>query len=238
MAKRKMTATQKLRKLVKQQVRRMENRGYRIAPEIKEKVKSGSYQTLKSLQRNKYSKVYEASTSEVEGKIVGGQEKRKYERRESARKSAETRRYWKYVEEHPDRVREEALKEQQWKEERRKQDEQDRLDAELYKEGEITYNEIIDKIDAYPSEGSLLLNEALKFEIEKYGKENVLKAMGQIPQSYIKMAQDIVYYEKGKEAIHSATKTFFELIKNTILDAEELKQLGETMDQMTDMGSL
>ena len=60
MAKRtKLTATQKLRKLVQQQVRRMEQRGYRVDTSLKEKIKTGKYQTLKSIQKNKYKKLYE-----------------------------------------------------------------------------------------------------------------------------------------------------------------------------------
>ena len=92
MTKRKpLTKTQKLRKIVQQQVRRMENRGYRIAEEIKEKIKTGKYQTLLSLQRNKYAKVYEGATAEIDSNIVTGKEYRKYERKETARKAATTR---------------------------------------------------------------------------------------------------------------------------------------------------
>lgn len=92
MAKRKPTATQRLRKLVQQQVRRMENRGYRIDTELKEKIKTGKYQTLQSIRKNKYAKLYEASSAEVDSNIVSGRRFRQYERKASAEKGAETRR--------------------------------------------------------------------------------------------------------------------------------------------------
>lgn len=92
MAKRKPTATQRLRKLVQQQVRRMENRGYRINTELKEKIKNGKYQTLQSIRRNKYAKLYEGSSAEIDTDIVSGRRYRQYERKVSAQKGAETRR--------------------------------------------------------------------------------------------------------------------------------------------------
>lgn len=92
MAKRKPTATQRLRKLVQQQVRRMENRGYRIDTELKEKIKTGKYQTLQSIRKNKYAKLYEGSSAEIDTNIVSGRRFRQYERKVSAEKGAETRR--------------------------------------------------------------------------------------------------------------------------------------------------
>lgn len=92
MAKRKPTATQRLRKLVQQQVRRMENRGYRIDTELKEKIKTGKYQTLQSIRKNKYAKLYEGSSAEIDTNIVSGKRFRQYERKVSAEKAVETRR--------------------------------------------------------------------------------------------------------------------------------------------------
>lgn len=91
MAKRKPTATQRLRKLVQQQVRRMENRGYRIDTELKEKIKTGKYQTLQSIRKNKYAKLYEGSSAEIDTNIVSGRRYRQYERKASAEKAVRTR---------------------------------------------------------------------------------------------------------------------------------------------------
>ena len=97
MAKRKPTKTQQLRKLVQQQVRRMESRGYRIDDAVKEKIKSGKSQTLQSLRKNRYEKLYSSASAEIDSKIVSGTKKRSYERKEVARRAAETRRLNRYV---------------------------------------------------------------------------------------------------------------------------------------------
>ena len=140
MAKRtRLTATQKLRKLVQQQVRRMEQRGYRVDTSLKEKIKTGKYQTLKSIQKNKYKKLYESSSSEIEGKIVSGEKKLSYERSESAKRSAVTRKLKREQREHDKRVFQEAYdraerqrrerelaEEEEWERKRRERDEKER----------------------------------------------------------------------------------------------------------------
>lgn len=240
MAKRKPTATQKLRKLVQQQVRRMESRGYRIDADVKHKIKTGKYQTLKSLQRDKYKKLYEKSTSEIEGKVVRGTEKRTQERKESARRAVQTRQQSK----RPD-VRwgeAEPLSEDEvqvrWEEERRKQDERDRARAQMFQEGQIVYDQVMSLIDQYPTPGSKYLKNLLLSEIAKYGRSGVLMGMAQAPSYYIESAKAIVYYEEDADAIHSALHDFATMITGTVTSAEAAREMGDTMDEMTDMGSL
>lgn len=91
MARKRQTATQKLRSLVRQQVRRMEKRGYTVSDDIKQKIGTAKYQTLKSLQKGKYEKLYKQSEVQVEGKTYKGTEYRTIERKRTARKAAETR---------------------------------------------------------------------------------------------------------------------------------------------------
>ncbi len=100
MAKRRQTKTDKLRKLVQQQVRRMEKRGYIIDDETKAKIKSGKYQTLNSLRKNKYEKLYNQSTAvDVDtGEIFTANQFRGIKRRASALKAAITRRFNRAVE--------------------------------------------------------------------------------------------------------------------------------------------
>ena len=273
MAKRtKLTATQKLRKLVQQQVRRMEHRGYRVDTSLKEKIKTGKYQTLKSIQKNKYKKLYESSSSEIEGKIVSGEEKRSYERSESAKRAAETRRSrraqqdlarrkydtdrdseqedysgydepeWTEADERSYRERQrrekELAEEEEWERKRREQDRKERRLAELYNEGRIAYDNIYDLIGEYPTPGSKMLSNALRSEISKYGEEKVIQAMGTAPSSFIETAQMIIYYEEESSAIHSALVNFIEVITGVIVNGELAQDIGETMDEMTDMGSL
>lgn len=247
MAKRtKLTATQKLRKLVQQQVRRMEHRGYRVDTSLKEKIKTGKYQTLKSIQKNKYKKLYESSSSEIEGKIVSGEEKRSYERSESAKRAAETRRsrraqqvdYSGYDETEWTEADERSYRDEEWERKRRERDRKERRLAELYDEGRIAYDNIYDLIGDYPTPGSKMLSNALRSEISKYGEEKVIQAMGTAPSSFIETAQMIIYYEEESSGIHSALVSFIEVITGVIVNGELAQDIGETMDEMTDMGSL
>lgn len=247
MAKRtKITATQKLRKLVQQQVRRMEHRGYRVDTSLKEKIKTGKYQTLKSIQKNKYKKLYESSSSEIEGKIVSGEEKRSYERSESAKRAAETRRsrraqqvdYSGYDETERTEADERSYRDEEWERKRRERDRKERRLAELYDEGRIAYDNIYDLIGEYPTPGSKMLSNALRSEISKYGEEKVIQAMGTAPSSFIETAQMIIYYEEESSGIHSALVSFIEVITGVIVNGELAQDIGETMDEMTDMGSL
>lgn len=252
MAKRtRLTATQKLRKLVQQQVRRMEHRGYRVDTSLKEKIKTGKYQTLKSIQKNKYKKLYESSSSEIEGKIVTGEKKLSYERSESAKRAAETRKLKREQREHDKRVYQEAYdeaerqrrerelaEEEEWERKRREQDRKERRLAELYNEGRIAYDNIYDLIGEYPTPGSKMLSNALRSEISKYGEEKVIQAMGTAPSTFIETAQMIIYYEEESSAIHSALVSFIEVITGVIVNGELAQDIGETMDEMTDMGSL
>lgn len=240
MAKRtKLTATQKLRKLVQQQVRRMEHRGYRVDTSLKEKIKTGKYQTLKSIQKNKYKKLYESSSSEIEGKIVSGEEKRSYERSESAKRATETRRS-RRAQQDLDRRKygtDRDTEQEEWERKRREQDRKERRLAELYNEGRIAYDNIYDLIGEYPTPGSKMLSNTLRSEISKYGEEKVIQAMGTAPSTFIETAQMIIYYEEESSAIHSALVNFIEVITGVIVNGELAQDIGETMDEMTDMGS-
>ena len=260
MAKRKLTPTQRLRANVRRQITRMEQRGYFIPTEIKEKVQSAKYQTLKSFQRNKYSKLYSESTGLSDrGKIISGTEYRQQERKESARKAATTRRerksarerqyhsqdYYDELEQRKQDYYDELERQRieqddidyEWEKQRREQDYLDYLNAEAYREGEIKYNEIIKLIDQYPTKGAERLKEALKNEITNYGKNNVITAIGMAPDYYAEHARNIIYYEEDATAIHGAFLDFFELITGTIPTDTEAKELGDTLDQMTDFES-
>lgn len=235
MAKRKLTAMQKLRANVRRQISRMEQRGYFVDTEIKEKLKSAKYQTLKSYQRNRYSKLYSESTALSDrGKIISGSEYRQQERKESARKAAITRRERKSV-------RERQFNSQDyddiWEQQRREQDTLDYINAKAYQEGEIKYNEIVKLIEQYPTKGAESLKEALKNQIENYGKNNVITAIGMAPDYYVEHAREIIYYEENATAIYGAFLDFFELITGTIPTDAEAKQLGDTLDAMTDFES-
>lgn len=257
MAKRKPTATQRLRKLLQQQVRRMENRGYRIKTELKEKIKNGKYQTLQSIRRNKYAKLYEGSSAEIDTDIVSGRQYREYERKVSAQKGAETRREnikrkraerkareatertiddtSGYDDEDYESDREEQ---QEWEETRAKQDEIDMAYANAIDEGKVMYRNILDLMEKFPREGRDILYQGLESEIRQYGLDMVMAGMAYAPMDVVQEAQNIIFYTGDKESTHRALVNFFDSITGTIRTVQDSMGIGAVMDQMTDMGDL
>ena len=217
MAKRKLSPTEQLRRNIKRTVKSMESRGYRIPSEMKEKIETGKYQTLKSIHNKQYSKLYKEATAEIDGDIVSGTEFRKFERK-SARSASK-----KTEQKVTDRIFETA---------RQAQDVLEKARADLYNEGEIIYNNIMELIDTYPTKGSQKLRENLKNEISLFGKEAVLQSMAQSPTQVIASAQQVIFYEDDADSIHSAYQDFADLIRGTIPSAEDAMETGELMDEM------
>lgn len=251
MAKRKLTATQKLRGLVQQQIRRMEKRGYRVDSVLKEKVKTGKYQTLKSIRKDKYRKLYEASTAESDGEIVTGSRKRLIERKEVAEKAVRTRQQKKAK---PDVVWKEApsiteLEDELYDNSKRpltpdeferiikaNKDARDILAASDIQAGNVMYQNIEDIIDKFKDtrKGANILEKALASEIEKYGKDAVMEAMANAPGNVIQEAQNIVFYSADKAENHRALVNFFDSIIGEVRTLAADKALGESLDRMTD----
>ncbi len=95
MAKRKQTPKKRQQlSRIRRLISRAEKRGFRFSKELKEGLAGMSTQKLKGLTPEK---LYKQATaiSEVTGKRVSGTERRKEQRREAAKKAAETRRFRK-----------------------------------------------------------------------------------------------------------------------------------------------
>lgn len=227
----KLTATQKLRRNVLQQVRRLEKRGYGIDADLKEKLKSANYSRLKSYQRSGYKRLYSETTAEEEGKIVSGTEKRHAEASRSAIKSAQTRKAKANLEKAKERSQDDTAK---WEQQRRLQDAIDRRNAEMFEEGSIAYENVLQTINEYPTKGSLILKQELDRQVAKYGRDNVVASMSHAPDTFIQSAQEIVFYEKSSEEIHRAVHDFAMLLLGYIPSAEESKEIGNMLDDMTD----
>ena len=86
----KVSKTTKLRQLVAQQIKRMEKRGFSIDDAIREKLKTGKYQTLESYRRKGYKKLYEQATYKIDGKTVTGTRGRIEERKRATEKAKHT----------------------------------------------------------------------------------------------------------------------------------------------------
>jgi hypothetical protein len=57
--------------------------------------------------------------------------------------------------------------------------------------------------------------------------------MANAPEPVISAAQDILYYEEGAEAIHTAFIRFFESIMGTKI-GDYAQELGDVLDEMSD----
>lgn len=123
--------------------------------------------------------------------------------------------------------------EEAWIRKRREQDIADREYAKEIEAGELIYKQVNDLISAYPTQGSKFLDKALAKEIAKYGRDAVLQGMANAPELVISAAQDILYYEEGAEAIHTAFIRFFESIMGTKI-GDYAQELGDVMDEMSD----
>jgi hypothetical protein len=237
MAKRKPIKTENLRRRLKARVRSFEKRGLFVPEDVREKIKTGKYQTLKSFERENYKKLYSVSTGEVNGKVVSGTQYREYERREAARKAQETKRQREEAERVRREREEQERQEREWEEERRRRDEFERQRAEKYQEGELVYDEVVRTIEDYPTEGSKYLRAKLNAEISSYGKDRVILALAEAPSDAIAYAKVICYYEDEKPKIQQAMHEFLNIIRGTKESADEAKETGEVMDRMTDMSA-
>ena len=128
---------------------------------------------------------------------------------------------------------EKSQKAHEWIRKRREQDIADREYAKEIEAGELIYKQVNDLITAYPTQGSKFLDKALAKEIAKYGRDAVLQGMANAPEMVISAAQDILYYEEGAEAIHTAFIRFFESIMGTKI-GDYAQELGDVMDEMAD----
>lgn len=125
------------------------------------------------------------------------------------------------------------VQEEIWIRKRREQDIADREYAKEIEAGELIYKQVNDLISAYPTQGSKFLDKALAKEIAKYGRDAVLQGMANAPEAVVSAAQDILYYEEGAEAIHTAFIRFFESIMGTKI-GDYAQELGDVMDEMSD----
>lgn len=237
MAKRKPIKTENLRRKLKARVRSFEKRGLFVPEDVREKIKTGKYQTLKSFERENYKKLYNVSSGEINGKVVSGTQYREYERREAARKAQETKRQREEAERERREREEQERQEREWEEERRRRDEFERERADKYQEGEIVFDEVQRLIDEYPTAGSKYLKAKLSQEIVSYGKDSVIMALAEAPSDAIEYAKIICYYEDEAPKIQQAMHEFLNIIRGTKETADEAKETGEVMDRMTDMSA-
>lgn len=189
---------------VRRFINRASKRGYRFegVPGISdrpEKITRKAINQLASL--NQYNLYKYATAISDKGDIISGTERRKEERRSSARKGQVTRAKNKGIR---------IIK-----------------PANPY---DIVYRNIKSLISEYPTKGSRYLNNLLESEISRYGRDKVLRSMMQAPEELIDLAQTIIYYEDNSERINSALRAMADIIQGHIRNDEEEQALSEAME--------
>lgn len=245
MAKRKPTKTSIAKKQYNQQVSRIkrfiksaEQRGYRfenkskLIPPKPKRITQASVAKLKKITPEKlYNKATYLSES---GKVISGTQGRKEERSIAAKKAAKTIKLKKL-----------AIQQQKaplsWEEQRRQKDQiqlerlkQDSEYRALFTQGNIIYNQIIDMINDIRRDHQKAadhLQKILEAEINTYGKEDVMRSIGQAPEEILEIVDIVLRYNPGDNRHDTAIKEFAMLIKGTIPTAEELREIQDAIDE-------
>lgn len=227
-------------KRIRQFFRRAEKRGFSYKPDFD----PASLNNLPAYKLHELSadKLYNKLQFAEEGKKpVSGNKARKIveqiNRKAGAIKAAITRKFKKQEKEKENvlQKRTERTKEtkQQRAELREKVDTQtpiEKLRSEGFTMEEIELNNIMERINQFPSPGADLLEKTLNREIEAYGREAVAKSISQIPD-YIKAEVERVLHYEAKSEGHDSIIKFIYLIEGGIIpEMSELKTVGEVTD--------
>ena len=206
MAKRKKkSAKSKELSRVTRRIKEIEKRGYIVPSEFKEEIKGYSWQKLRTIKPQTIYKI--SHYVAPSGEMVSGIEGRKIEREIAGKLGAQTRKR-KEVQEHYD---------------------------DYPEMGELIYNQLVDLIDSYPLPGAEYLRKLLDYEIERYGKNAVMKSLATLSESQIRAIQNEIYYKGKSSSHHDTLKALADLIKGTIETEEEAKEIGQVQDALEEM---
>ena len=98
---------------------------------------------------------------------------------------------------------------------------------------DIILENIEDLIKSYPSQkGAQYLQDLLDSEIKRFGRKKVAAAMARYPAWFIEQAQNIIYYPDrgGSGYANRALIAFSEMIRDSLPDDNESRQLGEVLE--------
>lgn len=99
-----------------------------------------------------------------------------------------------------------------------------------FTEEEIELQNLLNRIDAFPSPGADRLKEALDREIDAYGRTAVARSIHEIPEHIKAQVEKVLHYESKSEG-HDAIIGFIYLIEGGLIpDMGELKSIGEAQD--------
>lgn len=78
--------------------------------------------------------------------------------------------------------------------------------------------------------GAKILEDLLKKEIKKYGKNAVTGALEQLPKEYIEEMETVIKYELAKDQNSKTIRKIAEAIKSEILNPSERKDIANSAD--------
>lgn len=107
---------------------------------------------------------------------------------------------------------------------------EEQLSDNGFTEEEIELQNLLNRIDAFPSPGAERLKEALDREIDAYGRSAVARSIHEIPEHVKAQVEKVLHYESKSEG-HDAIIGFIYLIEGGLIpDMGELKSIGEAQD--------
>lgn len=218
---------------IKQFIRRAEKRGYQFSGDIiPKKPQRITKASVKKLQKIKPTNLYKKAVAISEdGYVISGTERRAEERKKAVQKAIQTKR---------EKIAKASVPTKDFEKERRKQDKlnKDRLKTEedfrnKFSQGEIVYNQIIDTINSVGRDHQRAaehLKSVLDHEISTYGKDVILRSIGEAPQEAIELSDIALRYNPGDNRHDDAIRELLMIITGTIPTAEESRELQDAID--------
>lgn len=225
-----LTKTQKERKLVQQQIRRLEKKGYRVPDEFKAKVSTAKYQTLHSIRANRYEKLYKASTYlTTGGEIKQGRAKKGEIAPPITVKPQPVSTY----ENEPTFEEEEAARLAEF--ELRKDDAEYQAELDI---GNAYMNWIETEIKQFEKTGSgefgKYFREVVDDILDEYTMEDLMQAIANAPADFLAEAEAVLYYSGDQSNLRPAMGYLYQVIKGHMPDRKTAAHMDRMYEQEED----
>lgn len=248
MARKKPTKTQQLRRNVQRFVKRAESRGYMFPEEIKQEIKTASYQKLKSLQDKDYRRLLSQHATAIDpetGEIIRGWERRieerskKWQEEPGGEPEPTTAEEWiAKIKAQPTSWRK-AIRSRDLKQ--RRKAEQDAING-VNTEGHIVYERLLDILKDYQGyPGCKILEAWLSARTRSLGFEKFIMsiALTRSDDELIGTSEELA--QLGSDQVRSGEhipllNSLGELIMGGSMTVEQAKLLGRSMDESEDTG--
>lgn len=238
------------RRRIQRFIANAEKRGFRfssketILPKIPKKITKASINRLKKITADTLYRKATYLTDECD--VVSGWKGRLIERSNSGKKAAETRKLKRQS------ITKEKLSKQttqipmpdvspEWLEQRRRQDVLDRKRLsesdelrQMFNEGNIIYDQIkqaIAEVRRDHLQAGMHLERVLNNQITQYGKEMVIRTMAQAPSEVLELIDISLRYNPGDNRHDTAIRELQMVITGYIPDAQESRDLQDSIDQ-------